>query len=307
MTTRKGFLASSLAAGASAMLGGCRMFRDAEIGKLPACGRVEGVKRPVGRDVADAERTEKTERREVCRLPFVHAEVHHVLDGGTERAEVALVREDGQREADARHGRARFLEVRAQLGATCGKRVFRLLAARVADGEDDFIERGEILRKGLVEAKLEDLEVERVRGVVGAAQFVQDAGDVVAPDGFALRVELGDQLAAKVVEKRGGGEEVRGIVDRKRAERPVRVAEARKGHERVEQRDEQKGDILAACVFADGRGFRFLLSVFFSAALLFVLRLFLRLARQGAAAELGEEKIERGDEQRGQKKDRTRR
>ena len=33
MTTRKGFLASSLAAGASAMLGGCRMFRDTEVGK----------------------------------------------------------------------------------------------------------------------------------------------------------------------------------------------------------------------------------------------------------------------------------
>ena len=41
MTTRKDFLASSLATGASAMLGGCRMFRNPEVGK-PYTGWHEG-------------------------------------------------------------------------------------------------------------------------------------------------------------------------------------------------------------------------------------------------------------------------
>ena len=156
------------------------MAADAEVGELTAGRRVEGVERPVGRDVREAERTQKTERREVGGFPLVETEVRHVLDGGAERAEVALVREDGQCKADGRHRRACLLETRAQLGAARGEQSFDLLAARMADGKDDFIEIGDVLGEGLLEAELAALAGRRVgddarRRTV--AEIVKDAGD----------------------------------------------------------------------------------------------------------------------------------
>ena len=112
---------------------------DAEVGERLASGRVEGVERPVGRDVVEAEGAQHAERRKVGGLPFVDAVVHHVLDGGAQRAEVAFAREDRQGEAYRWHWRACFIGDRAKLGAARGEGRFHVLAARMADGEDYFV------------------------------------------------------------------------------------------------------------------------------------------------------------------------
>ena len=85
------------------ILGGGHGADDAEVGKFRNGLPVEGVERPVGRDVSHADLAQEMQRGEVARLPAGVAGAQEVLHGRAQGLEIAFVREDGKGEA---HGKA---------------------------------------------------------------------------------------------------------------------------------------------------------------------------------------------------------
>ena len=98
----------------------------------------------------------------------------------------------------------------------------------VADGDDELVVLADVVRNRLVETDFED--------ACGSFEFGMDARrigqsclDFGLTDLTSRGVELFDDLAAEVIEHRGGGEELIGVVQGEIAKRPVCAAHAGEG------------------------------------------------------------------------------
>ena len=163
-------------------------------------------------------------RGEVARLPARVAGAQKVLYGRAQGGNVAFVREHGQGEAHGETSKWR-------------ERGLHRASREVSDRQHDFGEARGIGGKGLVEALFEGGEGGRSRRSAQlpvmrsrrSATLPEGGGDLLGACGVACVVEALHELAAQVVEERGGGEEMVGVEQREVTERPVRAAHAREG------------------------------------------------------------------------------